>query len=44
MAGCGQETWRFVTELPKTNNGKIDKRLLQQWDAQDLNKVTESPA
>lgn len=36
--------WRFVTELPKTNNGKIDKRLLQQWDAQDLNKVMESPA
>ena len=34
--------WHFVAELPKTNNGKIDKRRLQQWDERVLNLQTES--
>lgn len=34
--------WHFVTELPKTNNGKIDKRELQQWDAEKMKKTMES--
>lgn len=35
------KAWHIVDELPKNPNGKLDKRLLKEWDQLSLNKLEE---